>query len=194
MTEEYKVELIRVMVLGDGGVGKSVLTIQFTMNTFVEEYDPTVENCYRKTINVDGKVCVLDILDTAGREEYQTMIDPYIRQTNSFLIVYSIVEEKTFETAKKYVDKILRTKEDDHYHQMVLVGNKTDLNNERTVQKEKGLTFAQEKGIGFNETSAKKRINVDETFQMIVKRSRENKINISDDNESTNKKRKCLLL
>ncbi|BFU23559.1 Ras family GTPase [Entamoeba histolytica HM-1:IMSS-B] len=193
MTEEYKVELIRVMVLGDGGVGKSVLTIQFTMNMFVEEYDPTVENCYRKNINVDGKVCVLDILDTAGREEYQTMIDPYIRQTNSFLIVYSIVDEKTFETAKKYVDKILRTKEDDHYHQIVLVGNKIDLNNERTVQKEKGLTFAQEKGIGFNETSAKKRINVDETFQMIVKRSRENKIS-SNDNETTNKKRKCLLL
>ena len=59
---EYK-----MIVLGDGGVGKSALTIQFISNYFVEEYDPNIEDCYRKQAVIDGEVCRLDILDTAGQ-------------------------------------------------------------------------------------------------------------------------------
>ena len=56
-----------MIVLGDGGVGKSALTIQFISNYFVEEYDPNIEDCYRKQAVIDGEVCRLDILDTAGQ-------------------------------------------------------------------------------------------------------------------------------
>lgn len=65
---EYK-----VVVLGSGGVGKSALTIQFVSNRWIERYDPTIEDFYRKEIEVDGSPCVLEILDTAGTEQFASM-------------------------------------------------------------------------------------------------------------------------
>jgi hypothetical protein len=62
-------------VVGGGGVGKSALTIQFIQKHFVEEYDPTIEDSYRKQVTIDGEACLLDILDTAGQEEYASMRD-----------------------------------------------------------------------------------------------------------------------
>jgi small GTP-binding protein len=56
----------RIVVLGSGGVGKSALTVQFVQSLFVEKYDPTIEDSYKKTTQVDGEMCVLEILDTAG--------------------------------------------------------------------------------------------------------------------------------
>ena len=65
----------KVVVLGDGGVGKSCITIQFTQNQFVKEYDPTIENSYRKQVTIDDNSIMLDILDTAGQEEYAVSSD-----------------------------------------------------------------------------------------------------------------------
>uniref|UniRef100_A0A673JJ57 HRas proto-oncogene, GTPase n=1 Tax=Sinocyclocheilus rhinocerous TaxID=307959 RepID=A0A673JJ57_9TELE len=71
---EYK-----LVVVGAGGVGKSALTIQLIQNHFVDEYDPTIEDSYRKQVVIDGETCLLDILDTAGQEEYSAMRDQYMR-------------------------------------------------------------------------------------------------------------------
>eukprot|EP00003_Mantamonas_plastica_P019997 TRINITY_DN3238_c2_g1_i2.p2 TRINITY_DN3238_c2_g1~~TRINITY_DN3238_c2_g1_i2.p2 ORF type:complete len:143 (+),score=30.01 TRINITY_DN3238_c2_g1_i2:33-431(+) len=65
----------RVVVVGGGGVGKSAMTIQYVNQKFVAEYDPTIEDSYRKQTTVDGQDAVLDILDTAGQEEYKTIQD-----------------------------------------------------------------------------------------------------------------------
>lgn len=64
------VPVYMVVVVGDGAVGKSAITIQLTQKTFVSTYDPTIENAYRQSMTVDGQLYVLDILDTAGQEEY----------------------------------------------------------------------------------------------------------------------------
>lgn len=61
-----------------GGVGKSALTIQLIQNHFVDEYDPTIEDSYRKQVVIDGETCLLDILDTAGQEEYR-YVSPIVR-------------------------------------------------------------------------------------------------------------------
>jgi GTPase SAR1 family protein len=66
MTKTYK-----IIVLGSLGVGKSALTIQFIQGNFVEYYDPTIEDSYRKQVEVDGKSCIINILDTAGREDWE---------------------------------------------------------------------------------------------------------------------------
>ncbi len=63
----------KVVVLGSGGVGKSALTVQFVSGCFMEKYDPTIEDFYRKEIEVDGSPCVLEILDTAGTEQFASM-------------------------------------------------------------------------------------------------------------------------
>jgi small GTP-binding protein len=64
----------RIVVVGAGGVGKSALTVRFIQGNFVEKYDPTIEDSYRKLVEVDGNACMLDIMDTAGQEEYSALV------------------------------------------------------------------------------------------------------------------------
>lgn len=89
---EYK-----VVVLGSGGVGKSALTVQFVTGTFIEKYDPTIEDFYRKEIEVDCSPSVLEILDTAGTEQFASMRDLYIKNGQGFILVYSLVNQQSFQ-------------------------------------------------------------------------------------------------
>ena len=88
---EYK-----IVVLGSGGVGKSALTVQFVQGIFVEKYDPTIEDSYRKQVEVDGQQCMLEILDTAGTEQFTAMRDLYMKNGQGFVLAYSITAQSTF--------------------------------------------------------------------------------------------------
>jgi len=160
--------MYKIVVLGDGGVGKSCLTIQFTQNHFVKEYDPTIENSYRKQITLDEESLMLDILDTAGQEEYSVMRDQYINSGQGFLLVYSITSKRSFETAFELKDKIVQVKERESFP-IVLCGNKCDLDKERKVTIEEGQAKAKEWNVPFFETSAKARLNVEEAFLELVR-------------------------
>ena len=96
-----------------GGVGKSALTIQLIQNHFVDEYDPTIEDSYRKQVVIDGETCLLDILDTAGQEEYSAMRDQYMRTGEGFLCVFAIDNMKSFEDIDSYRGQIRRVKDAD---------------------------------------------------------------------------------
>ncbi|WWC86764.1 uncharacterized protein L201_001643 [Kwoniella dendrophila CBS 6074] len=104
--------LFKITVLGDGGVGKTALTVQFTMSSFVETYDPTIEDCYRKQWVVDDQPCLLEVLDTAGQEEYTALRDQWIRDGEGFLIVYSITSRPTFERVERIVERVMRVKDE----------------------------------------------------------------------------------
>merc|ERR1711910_97282 len=86
----------KIVVLGSGGVGKSALTVQFVQGIFVEKYDPTIEDSYRKQVEVDGQQCMLEILDTAGTEQFTAMRDLYMKNGQGFVLVYSITAQSTF--------------------------------------------------------------------------------------------------
>lgn len=86
-----------MVVLGSGGVGKSALTVQFVTGTFIEKYDPTIEDFYRKEIEVDSSPSVLEILDTAGTEQFASMRDLYIKNGQGFILVYSLVNQQSFQ-------------------------------------------------------------------------------------------------
>ncbi|XP_015107483.1 GTPase HRas isoform X1 [Camelus dromedarius] len=147
---EYK-----LVVVGAGGVGKSALTIQLIQNHFVDEYDPTIEDSYRKQVVIDGETCLLDILDTAGQEEYSAMRDQYMRTGEGFLCVFAINNTKSFEDIHQYREQIKRVKDSDDVP-MVLVGNKCDLA-ARTVEARQAQDLARSYGIPYIETSAKTR-------------------------------------
>merc|ERR1712072_954693 len=100
-------------IVGGGGVGKSACTIQLIQNNFIEEYDPTIEDSYRKQVTIDDETCILDILDTAGLEEYSAMRDQYMRTGQGFLIVYSIIARASFDEVASFRDQILRVKDAD---------------------------------------------------------------------------------
>ncbi|MDP2435473.1 MAG: Ras-like protein [archaeon] len=163
---EYK-----LVIVGGGGVGKSALTIQLIQNHFIDEYDPTIEDSYRKQVQVDDETCLLDILDTAGQEEYSAMRDQYMRTGQGFLCVYAITSRSSFEEIDAFREQILRVKDEDKVP-MVFVGNKCDLESERQVPKNEANDYATKHGSPFFETSAKARINVEEAFFGLVRQIR----------------------
>nr|XP_060639148.1 ras-related protein R-Ras2-like [Anolis sagrei ordinatus] len=163
LQEKYK-----VVVVGRGGMGKSTLTTQFIQSYFVSEYDPTIEDIYRKICKIDGTPMRLDILDTAGQEEFGAMRKQYMRTGEGFLLVYAINNHGSFIEINKFHTQILRVKDRDEFP-MILVGNKTDLDLYWQVSKEEALSFVQENRIPYMEASAKLHLNVDKSFHELVR-------------------------
>ncbi|ORZ28184.1 ras family-domain-containing protein [Lobosporangium transversale] len=166
LMREYK-----LVVVGGGGVGKSALTIQFIQSHFVDEYDPTIEDSYRKQCVIDEEVALLDVLDTAGQEEYSAMREQYMRTGEGFLLVYSITSRNSFEEISTFYHQILRVKDKDFFP-IILVANKCDLEHERQVSTHEGRELAKNFNSRLIETSAKQRINVDESFYNLVREIR----------------------
>jgi len=164
---------VKLVVVGSGGVGKSSLTLQFVHNCFPEDYDPTIEDNFRKQAVVDEICQMLDILDTAGQEEFNCMKDQWIRGGEGFLVVYSVDDRKSFEDVSEHKEFIMKVK-DSVKGPIVLVGNKCDLTErERRVSYFEGKQLAESLGIhSFFEASAKNKVNVEECFQELVREVR----------------------
>ncbi|KAF2493053.1 ras-related protein RSR1 [Lophium mytilinum] len=153
-----------IVVLGSGGVGKSCLTAQFVQNVWIESYDPTIEDSYRKGIMVDGRHVVLEILDTAGTEQFTAMRELYMKTGQGFLLVFSITSMTSLHELAELREQIIRIK-DDMRVPIVLVGNKSDLEEDRAVSRARAFAVSQSwGGCPYYETSARRRANVDEVF------------------------------
>ncbi|KAF9427943.1 Ras- protein Rap-1b [Entomortierella beljakovae] len=185
---EYK-----LVVLGSGGVGKSALTVQFVQSVFVDRYDPTIEDSYRKQVEVDGQQCMLEILDTAGTEQFTAMRDLYMKNGQGFILVFSIILSSTFDELAELHRQILRVKDVDKVP-IVLVGNKCDLEGDRKVPRDRAeMLSARWGGTPFYETSARTRINVDEVFYDLVRKiNQQNPIKI--DKSKGSKVKICKIL
>ncbi|KAJ3426875.1 ras gtpase-related [Anaeramoeba flamelloides] len=164
----------KVVVLGSGGVGKSALIIQFLQNYFLMTYDPTIEESYRKEIQVDNNPCFLEILDTAGSEYFSAMRDQFINSGEGFLIMYSVNSRESFEQLPEVLKQIKKAK-DKNNRAVVIIGNKIDLKRKRKISVQEGKDFSNSHGAAFFETSAKDRINVDESFNRLVQEIRKTK-------------------
>jgi len=157
-----------IVLLGQGGVGKSALLVRFTTGRFIHEYDPTLELTYDMCYEVDEEPAVLHITDTASTHE-----PVYLSQNEGFIVVYAIDEPRTFQTAKQLIKLIRELKKQRGQHTaIVLVGNKVDLNHSRSVSNKEALEFASEYECFFHETSAANNINVKVVFQDAVRQLR----------------------
>ena len=183
---EYK-----IVVLGSGGVGKSALTVQFVQGIFVEKYDPTIEDSYRKQVDVEGQQCMLEILDTAGTEQFTAMRDLYMKNGQGFVLVYSITSQSTFNDLHDLHEQITRIKDTDDVP-IILVGNKCDLINERAVSRDQGANLARSfNNCTFLETSAKAKTNVGDIFHDLVRQI--NLRNPDKKKPKTSKLKRCYL-
>uniref|UniRef100_A0A8W4FPA8 Muscle RAS onco homolog n=1 Tax=Sus scrofa TaxID=9823 RepID=A0A8W4FPA8_PIG len=131
----------KLVVVGDGGVGKSALTIQFFQKIFVPDYDPTIEDSYLKHTEIDNQWAILDVLDTAGQEEFSAMREQYMRTGDGFLIVFSVTDKASFEHVDRFHQLILRVKDRESFP-MILVANKVDLMHLRKITREQGKEMA----------------------------------------------------
>ncbi|KAH9908405.1 ras-domain-containing protein [Xylariomycetidae sp. FL2044] len=166
---EYK-----VMVVGGGGVGKSCLTLQMFQNHFSDEYDPTIEDSYRKQVLVDDELALLDVTDTAGQEEYAAMRQQYMTSGEGFLLVFSITSRESFEELRVFQQQILAVKDrlNEGHFPMVLIANKCDLESQREVSIKDCEAMAADFQCPYIETSAKSRYNVDKAFLDCVREIR----------------------
>ncbi|KAL8413621.1 hypothetical protein RB594_005038 [Gaeumannomyces avenae] len=145
-----------IVVLGAGGVGKSCLTAQFVHNEWIESYDPTIEDSYRTQVSVDGRQVVLEILDTAGTEQFVAMRDLYMKTGQGFLLVFSITSMSSLSELAQLREEIIRIKEDDNAP-IVICGNKADLEDQRTVARTKAFSISQRWHAPYYEASARTR-------------------------------------
>lgn len=191
--------LYKIGILGDGGVGKTATVTQFVFSHFVETYDPTLEDGYRKQCVVDDETCMLELLDTAGQEEYTALRDQWIRNSEGLLIMYSITSRSSFEKCRALYQQVQRLKRelwesqknqsygssnpheipdrnvfrDGRFRGIMLAGNKTDVGPQlRVVSTREGKALADELGVDFMECSAKARVNVNEAIYGLVRRIR----------------------
>ncbi|KAI8350859.1 putative rab-2,4,14 [Blakeslea trispora] len=158
--------IIKYIIVGDSGVGKSCLLLQFTDKRFYAGRELTigVEFGTRFLTLHDGKQIKLQIWDTAGQESFRSITQSYYRGAAGALLVYDISRRETFEHVSTWLADI-RTHANPHTT-IVLVGNKSDLDDrQRQVTYEEGEAFARENGIPlFIETSAKSAENVEHVF------------------------------
>eukprot|EP01118_Nematostelium_gracile_P014372 TRINITY_DN557_c0_g1_i2.p1 TRINITY_DN557_c0_g1~~TRINITY_DN557_c0_g1_i2.p1 ORF type:complete len:183 (+),score=45.17 TRINITY_DN557_c0_g1_i2:103-651(+) len=163
---------VKIVVLGTGAVGKSCFTIRFIQDKWIDQYDPTIEDNFRKQIEMDGSTVVFDVLDTAGQEEWKAMRDNWISGGHGFILMYAVDSETSLDLIPGFYEHVIRVK-DSPSTPMILIGHKSDLGPEqRQVSREKGQAMADRLGIRFMEASAKRHYNVDEAFFDIARQIR----------------------
>ena len=160
---------IKIAVLGKGVVGKSSLTYRFLNYDVSTEHDSTIEDRYKSNLNIEGTNYEVEILDTAGEEDYQNMMDMWISFGEGFLLVFAINDKESFNLIKSKHDRILRGKHGVKCP-ILLVGNKQDLENERQVNYSEAKEMADKWGIEYIETSAKTNFNCKEAFEMLAQK------------------------
>jgi len=156
--------------MGVGGVGKSAITNRFVIGRWVEKYDPTIEESYQTTVDIDGKALQIEILDTAGQDDYTPLRETFMHTGDGFLLVYSITDDQTLEELREIKDQITRVHRDRKVP-IVVLGNKVDLEKkDRAVSKEEGKALANNFGAAFLEVSAKNNFKVKEGFETLIRK------------------------
>jgi len=166
----------RVVVLGAGGIGKSCLSIRFIKGTYEENYDPTIEEAYEKVIAINGQPTRMQVVDTAGTEQFIAVIsDMYLKPNSAYILAFALDDYETLK-ALEPLYKQLRNWESAERQRtgrrfkspVCLVGTKCDLEKERALRRDKLEKQAIGWKLAYFETSAKNNIGVDAPFQHLT--------------------------
>jgi small GTP-binding protein len=166
MSKDYDV-LIKVIIIGDSGVGKSSIMGRRCDNVFQPTFVSTIGVDFKyTTVTIDGKTVKLQIWDTAGQERFRVITAAYYRSADVAILAYDVTDKKSFDHVPIWLNEC--TKYAKESLRKILIGNKAD-SADRAVSYEQGQKLAADNGILFAETSAKKDIGISEAFQAITK-------------------------
>lgn len=161
---------LKLLIIGESGVGKSSLLLRFTDDAFDPEQAATIGVDFKvKTITVDGNKVKLAIWDTAGQERFRTLTPSYYRGGQGAILVYDVTNRDSFQKVDNWLNE-LETYSTNHDLVKMLVGNKCDMLDERCVTKEEGLKCARKHHMMFIESSAKTREGVACAFEELVEK------------------------
>lgn len=159
--------LIKLLLIGDSGVGKSCLLLRFSDDQFTPSFITTIGIDFKiKTIELDGKRIKLQIWDTAGQERFRTITTAYYRGAMGILLIYDVCDELSFQNINNWIRNI-----EQHAAasvDQVLIGNKADMRDNKRITTEQGQTLADQHHIKFFECSAKTNLMVVEAFTSIA--------------------------
>ncbi|CCE66194.1 hypothetical protein TPHA_0P00360 [Tetrapisispora phaffii CBS 4417] len=159
--------IMKILLIGDSGVGKSCLLVRFVDDKFNPSFITTIGIDFKiKTVEINGRKIKLQLWDTAGQERFRTITTAYYRGAMGIILVYDVTDEKTFANIRQWFKTVTEHANDDA--QLLLVGNKSDMET-RTVTHEQGDELSRELGIPFVEASAKNDDNVNEIFFTLAK-------------------------
>jgi len=148
-------------------VGKSCLLLRFADDTYTESYISTIGVDFKiRTVDLDSKVIKLQIWDTAGQERFRTITSSYYRGAHGIIVTFDVTDQESFNNVKQWLNEIDRYA-NEHVNKL-LVGNKSDLEDKRVVDKATAQAFAEEIGVQYIETSAKNSTNVEEAFMRMA--------------------------
>eukprot|EP01121_Diplochlamys_sp_Union-15-3_P008437 TRINITY_DN2239_c0_g1_i1.p1 TRINITY_DN2239_c0_g1~~TRINITY_DN2239_c0_g1_i1.p1 ORF type:complete len:205 (-),score=37.32 TRINITY_DN2239_c0_g1_i1:67-681(-) len=169
----HKKVLLKVIILGDSGVGKTSLMNQYVNKKFSNQYKATIgADFLTKEVMVDDRLVTMQIWDTAGQERFQSLGVAFYRGADCCVLVFDVNDAKSFENLDSWRDEFLiqAAPRDPENFPFVVLGNKIDLENQRVVSQKRAMAWCQSKGdIPYFETSAKEAINVEQAFQTVAK-------------------------
>lgn len=161
--------LIKLLLIGDSGVGKSCLLLRFCEDQFTPSFITTIGIDFKiRTIDIGGKRVKLQVWDTAGQERFRTITTAYYRGAMGILLVYDVTDEKSFNNIENWYQNVQSYANEGV--ELILVGNKCDLEDKRVISTEQGQALADKFGIPFLEASSKNNINVEECFYSVATR------------------------
>ncbi|GAB4837271.1 hypothetical protein Ancab_002173 [Ancistrocladus abbreviatus] len=172
--------LLKVIILGDSGVGKTSLMNQFVNHKFTNQYKATIgADFLTKEVQIDDRLFTLQIWDTAGQERFQSLGVAFYRGADCCVLVYDVNVMKSFDNLNRWREEFLlqASPHDPENFPFVVLGNKVDVDggNSRVVSAKKAKAWCASKGnIPYFETSAKDGTNVEAAFQCIAKNAIKN--------------------
>lgn len=159
--------VVKAIIIGDSGVGKSSLLYRFTDNDWNPHYIATIGVDFKvMTFERESKIIKLQLWDTAGQERFRTITHTYYRGTHGVMLVFDVTNRDTFENICEWMRDVEKFSATDV--PLLLVGNKCDLNNERQVPREEAEAMAKRLGCSYVETSAKNNIEIEAAFAGLV--------------------------
>ncbi|CAB4057844.1 ABCC1 [Lepeophtheirus salmonis] len=176
-SEGNEIHFYKIGIFGGGGVGKSCLTFRFQNKQFLELYNPTILDSFiNKSFMVDGVIRPLEIMDTAGQDEFKNMRDLYLKTSDGLFFVYDVTNRDSFREISELINCLKLSREVETFDEIpptIIIGNKCDLNAKRKISFEEGQSLADKFGpnVCFEETSAKEDINIIKVFEDILSRA-----------------------
>ena len=155
--------IFKLILIGNSGVGKSCILQRYMKHTFEEKYKCTIGvDFLMKSVVINGQTVKLQLWDTAGQEKYKSMVTSYYRGANVALIVFDITSHTSFEALPIWIENYYKNGPESK--NIILIGNKKDLEENRQVTQEEAETFSKNNNMIYFETSAKEGDNIDYVF------------------------------